>query len=1030
MFIVETDSFSRNCRPQSFLRNLSPSANIWEMLRSMGGLSALGNFSFRIIFFTVVFPLLLCVFSSGANAQDNGVRIFIATSLTDVTARVVQGNEGNQGYGRWLYVKIELDKPTEKQVKMRACFSGTAKQNTTGEIKIGDTNDFAIYDLNRTSTPVLGSNCTRTVLIHKGFRYYPIADFRVIGDTYREGNETVKVTLEWVGAHDGFVFKQKTATYTILDEGSDMDQEPTPQQPVITISPGSSPITEGTAAGFTVNANPAPASAVNVSVEVSQSGDFVASSVRGTKTVTIPANQTSASYTVATINDSTDETDGSVTVSINSGSGYSVGNPATASVTVEDDDEIADNDIPRVTSIIRKAPSTSPTDANRLTWRVTFSEAVQNVDAGDFSITGTTAILMVATVQGTNSSYDITASGGDLAGLNATVTLRFARNQNIQDTSGNTLTNITPTGTNHNTFVVDNTPKLSLTPTVLSVREGTSRTYQVQLLGQADGDVTVEITGSWRDSNVSLDPTMFVLRDSNNKQTITVEAGEDEDKKNSEITLTHTAKIGSISIDSKAIELTIIDNDIPPSEVIKSGLLRFGRTIGDQSVVAVQDRLNALRSPGFVGTIAGHQPLQCHDDDQTCVQLDRVAFPENLSEEPTHTPSEDEILASTSFSHTKETTTGASITYWGQGVRSGFKGKDGELSLDGDVTGFMMGVDWSDYNRMYGLMLSRNKAEISYSNEASSGNMDMKLTAIVPYAGMNINDDLEIWGTLGFGSGELTRKEKDADDIITDISWRMVAFGTSGELPSQQIIPGADLRWSSDVLWTWTKADVVEDQLDEVSGKTLRKRLGVESIWEYQLATGALFRPSLEVGLRHDSGDAETGFGLDIGGGFEWNDPGRGLSVLVKGRKLVLHEKTDFDDWGVRLIAVYDPTPGTREGFSASISQQLGGVSPDEQGSLLKNDQLPGVNDTTQSDSWEAEIAYGISQGEGMVGTSYMSVEGQTEAETTRLGYRIQPDLTQTQNMSLDVWAEPGVASTKRTGDKDDKAGLKLTTLW
>ncbi len=690
-----------------------------------------------------------------------------------------------------------------------------------------------------------------------------------------------------------------------------------------------------------------------------------------------------------------------------------------------------DTTAPQVDSIVRQV--STPTDADILIWRVTFSEAVQNVDATDFRVAGTTATLDVSQVGSTNS-YDITASGGDLAGLTGTVTLGFAQGQNIQDTSGNALSNTTPTtGTNENIFVVDNMPKLSLTLPKVKVREGGgSGTYQVQLLGQADGDVTVEITGDWRGSNVHLDPTMFVLSASNKKQTITVTAGEDEDKKNSEITLTHTAKIGGIEIDSKTIELTIVDNDIPPSEVIKSGLLRFGRTMGDQSVVAIQDRLNALRSPGFVGTIAGHSPLSgetCHED-QSCVQLDREAFPANLSEEPTQTLSEDEILASTSFSHTKETTAGASMTYWGQGVRSGFKGRDGQLSLDGDVWGFMMGVDWSDDNRVYGLMLSRNKAEISSSSEASSGHMDMKLTALVPYAGMNINDDLEIWGALGFGSGEVTRKEKDADDITTDLSWRMVAFGASGELPSSQSIPGADLRWRSDVLWTQTKADAVEDELDDVSGKTLRKRLGVESVWAYQLATGALFRPSLEVGLRHDSGDAETGFGLDIGGGFEWSDPGRGLSVVVKGRKLVLHEKAAFDDWGVRLTAVYDPTPATREGFSARISQQLGGVSPEEHGSLLKKDQLPGVNDPTQSDGWEVEVAYGVSQGEGMVGTSYMSVEGPTEAETTRLGYRIQPDLTQAQNMSLDVWAEPGAASAEGTGDKDDRAGLKLTTLW
>ena len=688
-----------------------------------------------------------------------------------------------------------------------------------------------------------------------------------------------------------------------------------------------------------------------------------------------------------------------------------------------------DTTAPQVDSIVRQV--STPTDADILIWRVTFSEAVQNVDATDFEVDGTTAILAVSQVGSTNS-YDITASGGNLANLDGTVTLRFASGHNIQDTSGNRLTNTTPTGTDDNTFVVDNTPKLSLIlPKVKFREDGTPRTYEVELLGQADGNViTVEITGNW--GNVRVDPTRFDLSASNKKQTITVTADEDEDKKNSDITLTHTATIGNDKIDSKTIKLTIIDNDIPPSEVIKSGLLRFGRTMGDQSVVAIQDRLNALRSPGFVGTIAGHSPLSgetCHED-QSCVQLDREAFPANLSEEPTQTLSEDEILASTSFTHTKETTAGASMTYWGQGVRSGFKGRDGQLSLDGDVTGFMMGVDWSDDNRVYGLMLSRNKAEISSSSEASSGHMDMKLTALVPYAGMNINDDVEIWGALGFGSGEVTRKEKDADDIVTDLSWRMVAVGTSGDLPSSQSIPGADLRWRSDVLWTQTKADAVEDQLDEVSGKTLRKRLGVESVWEYQLATGALFRPSLEVGLRHDSGDAETGFGLDIGGGFEWADQVRGLSVVVKGRKLVLHEKAAFDDWGVRLTAVYDPTPATREGFSARISQQLGGVSPEEHGSLLKNNQLPGVDDATQGDSWEAEVAYGVSQGEGMVGTSYMSVEGPTEAETTRLGYRIQPDLTQTQNMSLDVWAEPGAASAEGTGDKDDRAGLKLTTLW
>ena len=38
----------------------------------------------------------------------------------------------------------------------------------------------------------------------------------------------------------------------------------------------------------------------------------------------------------------------------------------------------------RVTSIERQLPTSSPTDADTLTWRVTFNEAVQNVNAADF----------------------------------------------------------------------------------------------------------------------------------------------------------------------------------------------------------------------------------------------------------------------------------------------------------------------------------------------------------------------------------------------------------------------------------------------------------------------------------------------------------------------------------------------------------------------------------------------------------------------------------------------------------------------
>ena len=111
---------------------------------------------------------------------------------------------------------------------------------------------------------------------------------------------------------------------------------------------------------------------------------------------------------------------------------------------------------PTVTSIERKTPSSEKTNADSLTYRVTFSEAVSNVSAADFTVSGTTATVSGVSAAGGNA-YDVTVSGGDLASVEGTVTLAFAGGQDIADTTGNALASITPTGTNAPTYTLDNT---------------------------------------------------------------------------------------------------------------------------------------------------------------------------------------------------------------------------------------------------------------------------------------------------------------------------------------------------------------------------------------------------------------------------------------------------------------------------------------------------------------------------------------------------------------------------------------------
>ncbi|MDE0129318.1 MAG: hypothetical protein OXQ86_07120 [Gammaproteobacteria bacterium] len=114
-------------------------------------------------------------------------------------------------------------------------------------------------------------------------------------------------------------------------------------RPEVTVEPGASPVTEGSDAVFTVRADPAPQAnlVVDLTVADAPGADFVAADDEGAHTVTIPAGRTSADYAVATVGgdeETDDEPDGPVTVTLAGGTGYRLGSTRSAEVTVNDDD--------------------------------------------------------------------------------------------------------------------------------------------------------------------------------------------------------------------------------------------------------------------------------------------------------------------------------------------------------------------------------------------------------------------------------------------------------------------------------------------------------------------------------------------------------------------------------------------------------------------------------------------------------------------------------------------------------------------
>ena len=77
--------------------------------------------------------------------------------------------------------------------------------------------------------------------------------------------------------------------------------------------------------------------------------------------------------------------------------------------------------------------------------------------------------------------------------------------------------------------------------------------------------------------------------------------------------------------------------------------------------------------------------------------------------------------------------------------------------------------------------------------------------------------------------------------------------------------PGIDVTIRSDAMWVRTETGRAI-QLAPSESDVLRFRLLIEGSRDFAVGGGTL-TPSLELGLRRDAGDAETGTGIDAGAG-------------------------------------------------------------------------------------------------------------------------------------------------------------------
>ena len=511
-------------------------------------------------------------------------------------------------------------------------------------------------------------------------------------------------------------------------------------------------------------------------------------------------------------------------------------------------------------------------------------------------------------------------------------------------------------------------------------------------------------------------------------KTVEVEVVADEVDEGSEtMTLTLTNAVGARIADGTATGTITNSGHMP-----KAWVARFGRTVADQVLDAVDARIRAARAGGVSVSLAGQrvggaapkaeakaEARSSAASDGTAASLfggtaaadagetaRLKALSEWLRQEMvaddrsrgwSRTLTGQQVLMGSSFSLAAETDGGGFAALWGRMAETRFAGREDRLNLDGDVTTGLLGADYEWDRWTTGLVVSHSIGEGGYRGE-SAGEIEATVTALTPWAGYKVTERLSVWGAAGYGAGEFTLAPEGEPALKTDLGMMLAAAGTRGTLVGGE---GPRLDAVTDAHWvrtTTARVSSAAGNLASASAEVTRLRLGLEGSWPLALGDGVLGKgatvtPRLAVGVRHDGGDAETGFGADIGGGVTLAAPAEGLTVSLEGRGVLTHEAAGVRDRGVAGTLAWNPPPSTGRGPTLTLSQSFGAGASGGKDALLSRETLEGLaaNDNGAGQRrLEARFGYGFAAfGGGFTMTPEIRLGRSDAGRDYSLGWRL-----------------------------------------
>ena len=492
-------------------------------------------------------------------------------------------------------------------------------------------------------------------------------------------------------------------------------------------------------------------------------------------------------------------------------------------------------------------------------------------------------------------------------------------------------------------------------------------------------------------------------------------------------------------------------------------LARFGRMVASDAVASLTARLETPRDAGSHVTFAGQRmnfgeaeggggaalatvltglaqtfgapsaPAAAEDD-----PFARLGLTDPWNDPASSTARSmtgRELLLGTSFRAVLGSGAGSQWTSWGQGASvSQFSAAAAGLDLSGESATGSMGMDYEHGRLLTGFAMTHSVGEGTAQDEGWRYALGSTATMAMPYARLALTDRISAWGLAGTGSGTLSL---DLDGAVpqhyrTDLSMTLAAAGVRGDLVKPVEAGGFALALKADAFWVRTESEGVSasrfGNLASARGESSRVRAVLDGSRTFALSGGAALTPSVELGLRHDGGDAETGTGVEFGTGLGYADPSRGLDMALKVHGLAVHDEDGYDEWGVsgqlRLVPGHAGR-GLSMSFTPSYGVDPGGT--ERLWALPDAHALSGNEDAAPSNRLDTEFGYGLPVfGGGFTGTPNVGFGLSETTRDYRIGWRLTPAAANASGFEVNLDAVRREAA----NDNDAEHGVMLRSLF